>query len=130
MGNTPEKIRIDKWLWASRFFKTRSIASKAVNAGKVYLNGARTKSSRTVDCGDKLIITKGELEFSITIVALSQFRRPASEAILLYEESQESIDKRNEKIALRKMFHAGQKSPSKKPDKRDRRKIKEFIRKG
>lgn len=130
MENKEEKIRIDKWLWAARFYKTRSQAAQAVNGGKVHLNEARTKSSRVIKCGDKLMITKGELEFSITVLAVSKYRRPASEARLLYEESQESVDRRNEKIALRKMFHASQKSPAKKPDKKDRRKIREFIRKG
>ena len=130
MKGEGEKLRIDKWLWAARFFKTRSLASQAVNGGKVHLNGQRVKSSRTVDVGDKLVITRGEYEFSVTILALNKYRRPASEASSLYEESQESIDARSEKSELRKMFHAGQKSPVKKPDKRDRRKIREFIRKG
>jgi ribosome-associated heat shock protein Hsp15 len=129
MNDSNEKLRIDKWLWAARFFKTRSLASQAVNGGKVHLNGARTKSSRTVALGDRLLITKEELEFNIVIVGVSQYRRPAVEARLLYEESQESIEQRLEKIELRKMFHAGQSSPAKKPGKRDRRKIQEFIRK-
>ena len=129
MTDISEKIRIDKWLWAARFFKTRSIASQAVNGGKVHLNDQRTKSSRTVTIGDRLRITKGELEFDITVTGVSKYRRPAVEAKLLYTEAQESIDQRKEKIELRKMFHAGQTTPAKKPDKRDRRKIREFIRK-
>ncbi len=130
MTESSEKIRIDKWLWAARFFKTRSLASQAVNGGKVHLNGSRVKSSRPVNTGDRLLITKGELEFEITILAVNKYRRPAPEARLLYEESEESIKARQEKADLRRMFHAGQKSPSGKPDKRDRRKIREFIRKG
>ena len=129
MTDLNEKLRLDKWLWAARFFKTRSVASQAANGGKVHLNGTRVKSSRSVNVGDKLLITKGELAFDIIIIGLSKYRRPAVEARLLYEETQESIDLRMEKAALRKMFHAGQKSPDKRPSKRDRRKIRDFIRK-
>ena len=129
MTDDSEKIRIDKWLWAARFFKTRSMASQAVNGGKVHHNGTRVKSSRLVGTGDKLHITKSELEFDIVILAVNKYRRPASEARLLYEETEESVKARQEKADLRKMFHAGQKSPSRKPDKRDRRKIRDFIRK-
>ncbi len=129
MTELKEKLRIDKWLWAARFFKTRSLASRAVNGGKVHLNGSRVKSSRPVDIGDTLLITIGELEFDIVILGLSKYRRPAVEARLLYEETPESSDRRREKKELRKMFHAGQTSPAKKPSKRDRRKIRDFIRK-
>lgn len=125
-----DKLRIDKWLWAARFFKTRSMASQAVNGGKVHLNGGRVKSSRTIGVGDKLLISKNELEFDITVKMVQKYRRPAVEARLMYEESEESIKKRQEKTELRKMFYAGEKAPTKKPDKRDRRKIREFIRKG
>ena len=124
------KIRIDKWLWAARFFKTRSQASQAVNGGKVHLNGARTKSSREVKVGDKLLITKGQLEFDINVEGLSKYRRPASEAQLLYVELQESIIKRKEQIEQRRMIRADQPAPEKRPGKRDRRKIREFTRKG
>jgi len=129
MTDLNQKLRLDKWLWAARFFKTRSLASQAANGGKVHLNGTRVKSSRSVNVGDKLLITKGELIFDIIIIGLSKYRRPAVEARLLYEETQESIDLRKEKAELRKMFHAGQKSPDKRPSKRDRRKIRDFIRK-
>ena len=130
MSDTEIKIRLDKWLWAARFFKTRSLASQAVNGGKVHLNGARTKSSREVKIGDKVLITKGYLEFDITIVGISKYRRPAAEARLLYEELQESINKRKDLIEQRRLFRAGQPAPEKKPGKRDRRKIREFTRKG
>lgn len=129
MSENEIKIRIDKWLWAARFFKTRSLASQAVNGGKVHLNGARTKSSKEVKIGDKLLITKGHLEFDITIEGISKYRRPAVEARLLYVELQESISKRKELIEQRRMFRAGQPAPEKKPGKRDRRKIREFTRK-
>ncbi len=129
MKDTEEKLRIDKWLWAARFFKTRSMASQAVNGGKVHLNGARVKSSRLVASGDRMLITKGEVDFNIIVQGIRADRRPAAEACLLYVESPESIEHRQEKAALRKMINAGQSSPVKKPGKRDRRKIREFIRK-
>jgi len=130
MSEGGNKIRIDKWLWAARFFKTRSLASQAVNGGKVHLNGARTKSSKEVNVGDRLLITKGQLEFDILIEGLSKYRRPAAEAQLLYEEFEESITKRKEQIEQRRMIRAGQPAPERKPGKRDRRKIREFTRKG
>jgi len=130
MSETEIKIRIDKWLWAARFFKTRSLASQAVNGGRVHLNGARTKSSREVKIGDKVLITKGHLEFDILIMGISKYRRPAIEAQLLYEEPQESITKRKEQIEQRRLIRADQPAPEKKPGKRDRRKIREFTRKG
>lgn len=122
-------VRIDKWLWAARFFKTRSLAAKAVNGGKVHLNGARVKAARNLQQGDKLVISKGPYEFRIEVLALSGQRRPAKEARLLYEESEESIRERERQRELRRMMSAGHTPPSGKPDKRDRRKIKAFIRK-
>lgn len=130
MSEIEGKIRIDKWLWAARFFKTRSLASQAVNGGKVHLNGARTKASRDVKIGDTLLITKGQLEFNVTIEGISKYRRPASEAQLMYKEPQESINKRKAQIEQRRMFRAHQPAPDKKPGKRDRRKIRQFTRKG
>lgn len=123
-------IRLDKWLWAARFFKTRSIASKAVNGGKVHLNGARIKPAKNVQAGDELVISKGPYEFRITVLAISSYRRPAVEARLLYEESEESIREREVQRDMKRMMNAGHSPPSGKPGKRDRRKIKEFIRKG
>lgn len=129
MKELQEKLRIDKWLWAARFFKTRSLASQAVNGGKVHLNSSRVKSARSVKVGDKVLISKGTISFDVIILGLSKYRRPAVEARLLYEETQDSIDKRSEVSELRKMFYAGQTTPAKRPNKRDRRKIRDFIRK-
>ena len=122
-------IRIDKWLWAARFFKTRSLSAKAVNGGKVHLNGARVKAAKNVQPDDKLTISKGAYEFRIQVLALAPTRRPASEARLLYQESEESIREREAQRDLRKMMRAGHSPPASRPGKRDRRKIKEFIRK-
>jgi ribosome-associated heat shock protein Hsp15 len=129
MGNNIENIRLDKWLWAARFFKTRPQAAQAVTGGKVHLNGNRVKAARTVAIDDNLVITKGIVEFSVKVLGVSQYRRPAVEAQLLYEESEQSIKIREENRVLRKMNRAGYLAPAKKPGKRDRRKIKSFTRK-
>ncbi len=129
MDKTEKKLRIDKWLWAARFFKTRSLAAKAVNGGKVRLNGSRIKAARTVNIGDMLLVTRGHVECKIKIMGLNLYRRPAVEAQLLYEEDEESIRAREEQRQLRRLFNVSHSTPDKKPNKRDRRKIKEFVRK-
>lgn len=129
MTEQQENVRIDKWLWAARFFKTRSLATKAVNGGRVHVNGSRVKPSRGVSIGDNLSITIGVAEFHLRVLALSERRGPASVARLLYEESEESRRKREEQRDLRRMASAGFSSPAGRPDKRDRRKIREFTRK-
>lgn len=127
-GNTLQ-VRIDKWLWAARFFKTRSLASKAVNGGKVSVNGQRVKAAKTITINDVIDIRKERLDFTVTVLGLSEKRGPAKVAQKLYEESAESIEKREQERQERSLFYAGQKMPAKRPSKRDRRKIKEFIRK-
>ena len=129
MKEAPDTVRIDKWLWAARFFKTRSLAAKAVQGGKVHLNGSRIKAARNVKAGDALVITKTPYTFRVTVLAVAALRRPAVEARLLYEESEESIREREQQRDLNKMMNAGHAPPAGRPDKRDRRKIKEFIRK-
>ncbi len=123
-----QSVRVDKWLWAARFFKTRSLAAKAVNGGKVHLSGQRVKAAKTVAVGDLLTITIGTMEFVVTVLALSEKRGPATVARQLYEESVESREKRERQRELRRMAGAGL-VPAKRPDKRERRKIREFIRK-
>jgi ribosome-associated heat shock protein Hsp15 len=127
---TEAKVRIDKWLWAARFFKTRSVAAQAVTGGKVHVNGARIKPARMVQPGDELRIRRGELEFIVIVQGLSGKRRPAKEAQLLYEETEVSVQQREEMRgkkrleAVNKMY-----GPMKRPDKRARRQIKSFTRK-
>jgi len=127
--DTDRQVRIDKWLWAARFFKTRTLAAQAVSGGKVQVNGSRVRSSRLVQVGEILRIRRGVEEFTVTILALSSVRRPAVEARLLYDESEESIRLRQESARMRALLAAGQSMPAKRPDKRDRRKIREFTRK-
>ncbi len=129
MTEVKKSVRIDKWLWAARFFKTRSLAAKAANGGKVHINGQRVKAAKGVAAGDLLAITVGTVEFVVTVLALSERRGPAKTARLLYKESEQSREKRETESALRRMAVAGRISPAKRPDKRERRKIREFIRK-
>lgn len=124
-----ETIRLDKWLWAARFFKTRSMATQAVNGGKVHINGNRTKAAHNVTVGDRLVIGIGPVEFHVTVLGIARFRRPAAEARLLYLESEESVKVREEQRELRRLANVGFTAPAKKPGKRDRRKILSFTRK-
>lgn len=89
-----EKTRLDKWLWAARFYKTRALAAEAVTGGKVHLNGARTKPAKSLRIGDELTITQAPYEHVVMIRGLSARRGPAREASLLYEETEESRQKR------------------------------------
>ena len=118
-------LRLDKWLWAARFFKTRKLASEAISGGKVHVNAQRVKPAKNVACGDGLEITRGIDVFSVVILGLNDKRRPAREARLLYQESPESIEKRETAHELRKMV-SGHAYSNKKPGKRDRRKIRQF----
>jgi len=118
-------IRADKWLWAARFFKTRSLAMAAINGGKVHLNGARIKPARKLDTGDRLTIRKGPYSFTITVTGLSLQRGPAEVARSLYCESQESRQQRQQ---LREQLQL-QGRPGRhetRPDKRQRRQIHQF----
>lgn len=129
MNGQDAPVRIDKWLWAARFFKTRSLASKAVAGGKVYINGQRVKAARPVNIGDTLNIRRAHLEFEVKVLGLSGKRGPATVARTLYKESDNSVTKRELDRQERSLFFASQKMPAKRPGKRDHRKIREFIRK-
>jgi ribosome-associated heat shock protein Hsp15 len=113
-------IRLDKWLWAARFYKTRSIAREAVNGGKVHINGQRAKPSREVAVGMTVKLRQGYDEKTLTIKALSQQRGPASVAQTLYEETAESLTNREAQAAMRKALNANR-PPQHKPDKKARR---------
>ncbi|MEG3638351.1 RNA-binding S4 domain-containing protein [Magnetococcus sp. PR-3] len=119
---TEEKLRVDKWLWAARFFKTRAIATDAVNGGHVHLNGQRVKPSRVVKVGDELEITKGPYRFMVTVEGLNDKRGPAPEAQKLYTEKPESQEARQE-ISAQKRAERNSRPDygSTRPTKRDRR---------
>ncbi len=96
-------LRIDKWLWAARFFKTRSLAATAIENGKIKLNGSLAKSSREVKPGDALDIRSGDLRWSVVVKGINAQRRPAAEARLLYEETAESLARRTREADMRKL---------------------------
>lgn len=122
-------IRIDKWLWTSRFFKTRSLASDAVNGGKVHLNGQRVKAGRLVKIGDVLSIQKNFDLYVVTITAINKTRRPAKEACLTYEESEQSKLKREQEQEIKKLASATRPVPKRKPGKREREQLRNFKNK-
>jgi len=124
-----EKIRLDKWLWASRSIKTSSLAGKAVSGGHVRLNGHRIKPAKAVQSGDMLHIRRGEVEFTILVLKTVSKRGPATVALTLYEETGESIMNREKSREERRLIRTPAARPVGRPDKRDRRKIREFLRK-
>lgn len=124
-----ESIRIDKWLWAARFFKTRSMATEAVSGGKVHLNGNRVKPGREVKAGDELIIHRDGYSYEITVLGINKQRRPAKEAQLLYEEREQSIARRQEQSENQRIVNSGQPFSDRRPNKRERRHIVKFTRK-
>ena len=123
-----ESLRLDKWLWASRFFKTRQLAVEAINGGKVQLNGQRTKPGKEVRIGSRLRIHKGSLEWDIVVSAIPKQRRPASEAVHFYEEDEESRERRNNLVEEQRRLKAlAPRQRPVKPSKRDRRMIQRFT---
>jgi len=121
-----ETSRIDKWLWTSRFFKTRPLASDAVNGGKVHLNGQRVKAGRAVKIGDELTIQKDSVLYEVTIKGINKTRRPAKEARLTYEESEQSREKREQEQQIKKLASASRPVPKRKPGKREREQLRNF----
>ena len=127
---SPEKdnARLDLWLWASRFFKTRAQAQKAIKGGKVNLNGQRIKPAKPVSVGDRLVISKNELTYTIDVTELSEKRLSASLAQTLYQETPKSQAEREEKMATRQAERHSEAKPIKRPDKRQRRQLRALTR--
>ena len=121
-------IRLDKWLWAARFFKTRSLATDAVSGGKIKLNGAPTKPAHEIKAGDRLDIFNGDTRWEVIVLALSEKRGPASEARLLYEETAESRAAREAEQMRRKFEVEPAADIHGRPTKRDRRQMDRFSR--
>ncbi len=122
------EVRIDKWLWAARFFKTRQLAAEAVSGGKVHVNGQRCKPGKDVKIGDVIAIGKDGYTWEIRVAELNKQRRPAKEAVMLYSEDEASIRRRQQQIELHKQqqvtLHPSEREH--KPNKKQRRQIHRF----
>jgi ribosome-associated heat shock protein Hsp15 len=125
-----EKVRLDKWLWAARFFKTRSLAARAVSGGKVQLNGRRAKRSNMIRVGDRVRVRKGPHEFQLCVLKLSEKRRPAKEAAALYEETPESIAERQSRARQRKAAPTFSFREGGRPSKKERRELRRLKGEG
>ncbi|GAL37160.1 ribosome-associated heat shock protein Hsp15 [Vibrio maritimus] len=125
MSSENNSVRLDKWLWAARFYKTRSIARNMVDGGKVHYNGQRSKPSKIVELGAVIALRQGNEEKTVVIERISDQRRGAPEAQTLYSETSESIAKREDN-ALKRKLHAHNPSPERRPDKKQRRDIIKF----
>jgi ribosome-associated heat shock protein Hsp15 len=123
-----DKVRIDKWLWAARFFKTRALAKNAIENGKVLVDEQKPKPSRMLEVGTSLRIRQGFDQKTVVVVALSDQRRGAPEAQLLYSETEDSIRAREKITAERKALHSSMPQHDK-PNKKQRRQIHRFLRK-
>ncbi|MFY9673207.1 MAG: RNA-binding S4 domain-containing protein [Terriglobales bacterium] len=121
-----ESVRIDKWLWAARFFKTRALAARACGLGRIQANGQPAKPAREVHVGNMLRITNDAGEFEIEVLALSEVRGPAAVAQTLYRETDASRELRLKAAAERKAMREFEQLPAARPSKRDRRRIIQF----
>ena len=119
-------VRIDRWLWAARFFKTRSLAKAAVEGGKVHVDGQRSKPAKAVRVGQTVEVRKGTVLMTVIVRDLAEQRGSAPSAQTLYEETPESIEKREIMSSRRKMERAGLQVPSTKPSKKDRRDLRKL----
>ncbi|MGX9417941.1 ribosome-associated heat shock protein Hsp15 [Vibrio sp. RC27] len=125
MSSQEGSVRLDKWLWAARFYKTRAIARSMVDGGKVHYNGQRSKPSKIVEHGAIITLRQGHNDKTIQIEKISSQRRSAPEAQQLYSETEESIKKR-EHMAMQRKLNAHNPSPERRPDKKQRRDIIKF----
>jgi ribosome-associated heat shock protein Hsp15 len=121
-----DQVRIDRWLWAARFFKTRGAATDAVVGGRVHLNGARVKPAKEVRAGDVLRVTIGDVRREVVVRGVAERRGPASVAATLYEETPESIARREQRAAERRLGRPLGVELGVRPTKRDRRRLDEL----
>lgn len=126
MSESQEKVRIDKWLWAARFFKTRGLAAEAIDGGKIRYDGERPKPAKEVRIGAVLRITRPDGEWEVVVRGVSAQRRGAPEAALLFEETEQSRQRREQAALTREADHAMRDRGMGRPTKRDRRLIKRF----
>jgi len=118
--------RLDKWLWAARFYKTRAIAKQMIDGGKVFYNGQRTKSGKNVSVGDKVVLRQSYEEREVIVIALADKRRDACFAQTLYQETESSIASRDKNALARKQGTLLNPASDTKPDKKQRRKLRQF----
>lgn len=118
--HTDHKVRLDKWLWAARFYKTRALAKAMIEGGKVHYDGERAKSSKMVEVGALITLRQGFDEKTVRVLALSDQRRGAPEAQALYEETQDSLQAREAKAQERKLLGS---APDQRPNKKSRREL-------
>ncbi|GAA0561672.1 ribosome-associated heat shock protein Hsp15 [Halomonas salifodinae] len=123
-----DSVRLDKWLWAARFFKTRALAKKAIEGGKVHYNGDRAKTSKSVEVGALIRVPQGWDVWEVEVLALSDQRRGAPEARALYRETAESEARRERETEARRLTNQAMQHPLKRPDKKQRRDIQRFQR--
>jgi ribosome-associated heat shock protein Hsp15 len=123
-----DKVRIDKWLWAARFFKTRGLAREAIKGGKVELNGIRVKPGRTLAAGDQLAVRRGDDVYEITVLDLGDRRQSAALAQEKYEEDPAAMARREAAAKQRKLDYQARADRQRRPDKRQRRQIVQFTK--
>lgn len=121
-----DSVRIDKWLWAARFYKTRTLAREMVTSGKVHVDGQRSKPSKNIHVGQLVKLPRGHDIMEVVVRDLSEQRRSAPEAQLLYEETASSVERRQKEAELRRLNMLYNPHPDTKPDKKQRRDIRKF----
>jgi ribosome-associated heat shock protein Hsp15 len=129
MNDCADKVRLDKWLWAARFFKTRALATEAVSGGKVHLRGQRIKPARGVKIGDRFEVHRGYERYEIIVTGLSERRGSATAAQTLYQETESSIEKRASEAESRRLAMMQRPQSDSRPNKKQRRKIRQFNEK-
>lgn len=121
-----QEVRLDKWLWVARFYKTRALAREMIEGGKVHYNGQRSKPGKIVELNATLTLRQGNDERTVVVRGVTDQRRPATEAVELYEETAESIEKREKMALARKMNALTMPHPDRRPDKKERRDLLKF----
>ncbi|WP_437887712.1 ribosome-associated heat shock protein Hsp15 [Phytobacter sp. V91] len=121
-----QDVRLDKWLWAARFYKTRALAREMIEGGKVHYNGQRSKPGKTVELNALLTLRQGNDERTVIVKGITEQRRPAEEAVLLYQETAESVEKREKMAQARKLNALTMPHPDRRPDKKERRDLMKF----
>lgn len=129
-ANEQAAMRLDKWLWAARFFKTRGLAQKQIELNRVLVNGAKVKNSKNIAVGDVIDLTLNSLPYKLTVLALNHQRRPAPEARLLYQEDAATAEKREAQKLLDQASRITAAYPDGRPTKRDRRQLDKIKRDG